>query len=86
MNTTYEKVRNVPDIIAIRKAILLAMERRHELVDVIYEAEDEDEAKAKIAVLLNVDSIAAGAILDQSLRQMLPGGRAHIQQLLTQSD
>ncbi|MBM7366064.1 GNAT family N-acetyltransferase [Gordonia hydrophobica] len=54
----------------ITDALLTAMERRHEVLDVIVEAEDRDAAATAIADLLGKSKLGAEAILNMSFYQL----------------
>ncbi|WP_328996561.1 hypothetical protein OG394_18110 [Kribbella sp. NBC_01245] len=62
----------------ILQTILAAIDRRHEIVDIVFDAASEDDALAKIAELLNVDQVMAGAVLDQQFRCLLPERRTRM--------
>ena len=54
----------------ITDALLTALERRHEVLDTIVEADNHSEAVAAIAELLDKSQLGAEAILDMKLDQL----------------
>ncbi|MGB3603249.1 GNAT family N-acetyltransferase [Gordonia sp. (in: high G+C Gram-positive bacteria)] len=54
----------------ITDALLSAMERRHEVLDIIVEAENRDTAATKIAALLGKSKLGAEAVLNMSFYQL----------------
>ncbi|MCR8895821.1 GNAT family N-acetyltransferase [Gordonia sp. GONU] len=54
----------------IADALLTALERRHEVLDAIVEAENHDEAVTAIVELLGKSQLGAKAILDMKLNQL----------------
>lgn len=54
----------------IADALLTALERRHEVLDAIVDAENHDEAVAAIVDLLGKSQLGARAILDMKLDQL----------------
>jgi hypothetical protein len=65
---------NVPPYLAV--ALLRAFEHRHEVVHLVYTADNETDAVRRIASLLEVDEHTATAVLNAPIRQMLPEERA----------
>ncbi|MGO3326963.1 GNAT family N-acetyltransferase [Gordonia sp. (in: high G+C Gram-positive bacteria)] len=59
----------------ITDALLTALERRHEVLDTIVEADDRDSAAAAIAQLLGKSQLGAEAVLNMSLHQLTKAGR-----------
>ncbi|MFT4043045.1 MAG: GNAT family N-acetyltransferase [Gordonia sp. (in: high G+C Gram-positive bacteria)] len=59
----------------ITDALLTALERRHEVLDAIVEADDHAAAVAAIADLLGKSQIGAAAILDMKLDQLTKAQR-----------
>ncbi|MBD0861149.1 GNAT family N-acetyltransferase [Gordonia sp. zg691] len=59
----------------IADALLTALERRHEVLDAIVEAENHDEAVAAIVELLGKSTLGAEAILDMKLDQLTKDDR-----------
>ncbi|MEP9395291.1 GNAT family N-acetyltransferase [Gordonia sp. VNK1] len=59
----------------ITDALLTALERRHEVLDTIVEADDHDEAAAALAALLDKSQLGAEAILDMKLDQLTKSER-----------
>lgn len=59
----------------IADALLTALERRHEVLDTIVEAEDHQEAVLAIATLLDKSQLGAEAILDMKLDQLTKSDR-----------
>lgn len=62
----------------ISKALLTALDRRHEVLDVIVDAEDHDEAVAKIAALLDISERGAEAVAGLSFAQITRESRRTI--------
>jgi GNAT superfamily N-acetyltransferase len=62
----------------ISKALLTALDRRHEVLDVIVDAEDRAEAVAKIAALLDISERGADAVAGLSFAQITRQSRRTI--------
>jgi GNAT superfamily N-acetyltransferase len=62
----------------ISKALLTALDRRHEVLDVIVDAEDRAEAVAKIAALLDISPRGADAVAGLSFAQITRESRRTI--------
>ncbi|AUH67135.1 MULTISPECIES: GNAT family N-acetyltransferase [Gordonia] len=63
----------------ITDALLTAMERRHEVLDAIVDAEDRDAAATAIADLLGKSKLGAEAVLNMSFYQLTKTERRHNQ-------
>ncbi|CAN5444067.1 GNAT family N-acetyltransferase [soil metagenome] len=78
------------DIAAIRreisKALLTALDRRHEVLDVIVDAEDRPAAVAKIAALLDISPRGADAVAGLSFAQITRDSRRTIAKELEDAD
>ncbi|WP_420041084.1 GNAT family N-acetyltransferase [Gordonia sp. MP11Mi] len=59
----------------ITDALLTALERRHEVLDTIVDADDRDSAAAAIADLLGKSKLGAEAVLNMSLHQLTKAER-----------
>ena len=59
----------------IADALLTALERRHEVLDAIVDAENHDQAVAAIVELLGKSRLGAEAILDMKLDQLTKDDR-----------
>jgi DNA gyrase/topoisomerase IV subunit A len=59
-------------------AMLAAIERRTEVVDLIAESETADEARASLRALLGISELAATAIIDLQLRRFAKLERSRI--------
>jgi GNAT superfamily N-acetyltransferase len=62
----------------IARALVLALERRHELLDVVVESEDYDAAIESIATALGTSSVAAEAVLRLSFDRLTKVSRNRI--------
>jgi hypothetical protein len=56
--------------------LLRAFEHRHELVHLLYSADDEADALHRIGRLLEIDEATAASIVEHPLRDLLPENRA----------
>ncbi|MET0899447.1 MAG: GNAT family N-acetyltransferase [Mycobacterium sp.] len=78
------------DIAAVRreisKALLTALDRRHEVLDVIVDAEDRPAAVAKIAALLDISERGAEAVAGLSFAQITRQSRRTIAKELDDAD
>lgn len=70
---TFERER-----LAMFRGLHSAIERRHELVDVLAISETSDEAILGIQRLLNVSSEVAEAVVDMQFRRLTVQGRSRI--------
>ncbi|GAA4664722.1 GNAT family N-acetyltransferase [Gordonia humi] len=59
----------------ITEALLTALERRHEVLDTIVEADDRDSAATAIADLLGKSKVGAEAVLNMSFHQLTKAAR-----------
>ena len=59
----------------IADALLTALERRHEVLDTIVEADNHDDAVAAIAALLGKSQLGSAAVLDMKLDQLTKNER-----------
>jgi DNA gyrase subunit A len=59
-------------------AMLAAIERRAEVMDLIAESESADEARASLRALLGISELAATAIIDLQLRRFAKLERSRI--------
>lgn len=59
----------------ITDALLSAMERRHEVLDIIVDAEDREAAATEIATLLGKSKLGAQAVLNMSFYQLTKAER-----------
>lgn len=62
----------------ITDALLKAMERRHEVLDVIVDSDDRDSAVHAIAELLGVSPLGCEAVIGMSLGQLTKDSRSRI--------
>ncbi|MEU5840956.1 GNAT family N-acetyltransferase [Rhodococcus sp. NPDC047139] len=70
----------------IAAALLRALERRHEVLDVIVDSNDRAEAVAKIAALLDTDDFCAEAVLNLPFRRLTQAERKKIREELDDLD
>jgi hypothetical protein len=61
------------------QVLLRAFEHRHELVHLLYTANDEADALRRIGTLLDIDQDTAAAITRRALGDMLPENRARLE-------
>lgn len=73
--TDHDKVLDRREIAA---ALLRALERRHEVLDVIVESHDRAEAVAKLASLLDTTEFCAEAVLNLPFRRLTRAERKKI--------
>jgi hypothetical protein len=74
---TTEKVPLASDRSRVAPQLLLrAFEHRHELVHLLYSADDEADALHRIGRLLEIDEATAASIVEHPLRDLLPENRA----------
>jgi DNA gyrase subunit A len=73
----YEKA-NARDRLEFLDAILAAIERRAEVIDLIAESESAGEARASLRALLGISELAATAIIDLQLRRFAKLERSRI--------
>lgn len=71
--------------VGIYQAVLLAMERRHDVMEAVWVSSDAEEARRRLRDQLGVDDIGAQAILDLQVHHLTSGGRqritGHLEQL-----
>ena len=60
--------------LSVLDAYLLAAERRADVMDVVAEARDQDEARRSVARLLDISEDAASGVLDLRLRRFTQTG------------
>lgn len=70
----------------ITDALLTALERRHEVLDVIVDAENREAAVEAIATLLGKSPIGVDAVLNMSLHQLTKDERRKNQEALADLD
>jgi DNA gyrase/topoisomerase IV subunit A len=73
-----DRERSVRSRLEVLDAILIALERRSEVIDVVAESESADEAKASLRVLLGISDLSATANLDLQIRRLAKRERARI--------
>jgi len=81
--TNHDKVLDRREIAA---ALLRALERRHEVLDVIVESKDRGDAVAKLASLLDTDEFCAEAVLNLPFRRLTQAERKKIREELDDLD
>ncbi|WP_345045172.1 DNA gyrase subunit A [Georgenia daeguensis] len=54
----------------ILKAVSAAVERRNEVLDAVAQSADTDEARGRLAVLMNIDEDAAEAVISMQFRRL----------------
>ncbi|UYP19465.1 GNAT family N-acetyltransferase [Rhodococcus sp. Z13] len=81
--TDHDKVLDRREIAA---ALLRALERRHEVLDVIVESHDRAEAVAKLASLLDTTEFCAEAVLNLPFRRLTRAERKKIREELDDLD
>ena len=64
--------------LSVLEAYLLAAERRADVMDVVAEARDQDEARRSVARLLDISEDAASGVLDLRLRRFTQTGVAEV--------
>jgi DNA gyrase/topoisomerase IV subunit A len=70
--------RHLVESLAIYEALVLAMERSHEILSLVETAADPDDAVAGVRRLLGVSHIQAIAVLDAQLRRFTLRDRGRI--------
>jgi DNA gyrase subunit A len=77
--------KNTDESVRIYQALLLAMERRHDVLDTVWASSTAEEARQRLRDQLGVDNIGAQAILDLQIHHLTSGGRermtGHLEQL-----
>jgi DNA gyrase/topoisomerase IV subunit A len=77
--------KNAQESIRIYQAVVLAMERRHDVLDAVWASSTAEEARQRLRDQLGVDDIGAQAILDLQVHHLTSGGRqrftGHLEQL-----
>ncbi|WP_448072076.1 hypothetical protein [Georgenia yuyongxinii] len=51
------------------KAVLAAIERRHEVADVVYSSSDADDARRRVSKLLGIEAGEAEAVISTQFRR-----------------
>jgi DNA gyrase/topoisomerase IV subunit A len=62
----------------ILRAVSAAAERRNEVLDAVANSDDTDEARGRLAVLLNIDEDAAEAVISMQFRRLSRQERASL--------
>jgi DNA gyrase/topoisomerase IV subunit A len=62
----------------IYQAVLLAVERRHDVLDAVWASSTTEEARQRLRDQLGVDDVGAEAILDLQVHHLTSGGRERI--------
>jgi len=77
--------KNTQESIRIYQAVVLAMERRHDVLDAVWASPTAEDARQRLRDQLGVDDIGAQAILDLQMHHLTSGGRqritGHLEQL-----
>lgn len=77
--------KNAQESVRIYQAVVLAMERRHDVLDAVWASSTAEEARQRLRDQLGVDDIGAQAILDLQVHHLTSGGRqritGHLEQL-----
>jgi DNA gyrase subunit A len=73
-----DRRRQVSESLAMYEALVMAMERRREVFEVVEAASDPDAAIAGVQRLLNVNEVEARAVLDVQLRRFTARDRARV--------
>ena len=72
--------------VGMYQAVLLAMERRHDVMEAVWAASDAEDARRRLRDQLGVDETGAHAILDLQIHHLTALGRqritGHMQELL----
>jgi hypothetical protein len=77
--------KNTQESARIFQAVLLAVERRHDVLDAVWASSTSEEARQRLRDQLGVDDVGAQAILDLQVHHLTSGGRkriaVHLEQL-----
>jgi DNA gyrase/topoisomerase IV subunit A len=65
-------------------ALLVALDRRHEVSDVVWASEDSDRAVERLRELLGVSEVAAIEILNTQWRRFTRDGRQFLQDAVSE--
>jgi DNA gyrase/topoisomerase IV subunit A len=65
--------------IEILDALLLSLDRRHEVADLIADSTDELEARDRLRELLQISEVAATEVLNMQWRRSTREGRSELQ-------
>jgi DNA gyrase/topoisomerase IV subunit A len=81
-----QKRKNTQESVRVYQAVVLAMERRHDVLDAVWASSTAEEARQRLRDQLGVDDIGAQAILDLQVHHLTSGGReriaGHLEQLV----
>jgi hypothetical protein len=69
---------NTQESARIYQAVLLAVERRHDVLDAVWASSTTEEARQRLRDQLGVDDVGAQAILDLQVHHLTSGGRERI--------
>ena len=88
----YDRERAGQDLL-VWEAVLSGVDRRHEVLDAIWDAPSEDQARARVQALLDLDEVSAEAVLSLQVRRMTAESRqvivdrlAEIRELMDRDD
>ena len=78
-----EDERRIRDHLMIVDALVRAVDRRDEVLQMIEDSEDEDEARRRVGQLLGVGELGSRAVLDMQVRRLT---RDHRQRLAVEAE
>ena len=67
--------RSTTDLLSAYEALLMALERRQEVLDAVWESSTTDEARLRLSALLGVEERHAQIILDMQVLHLTARGR-----------
>jgi DNA gyrase subunit A len=79
MSTEREHIRNRAEVL---RGLLTIADRRHQLIDALWEATDEREATEAVQRVLGVNDLQARAVLDLQIRRLSTSQMAKIHVML----
>lgn len=73
-----QRRKNTQESARVYRAAVLAMERRHDVLDAVWSSSTAEEARRRLRNLLDVDDVGAQAVLDLQVHHLTAGGRLRI--------
>lgn len=79
-----QRRKNTQESVRVYRAAVLAMERRHDVLDAVWSCSTGEEARQRVRNLLGVDDVGAQAVLDLQVHHLTGEGRQRITEHLQQ--
>jgi DNA gyrase/topoisomerase IV subunit A len=79
-----DQIRDRESRLELLDALLVALDRRHEVSDVVWASEDSDRAVQRLQKRLGVSAVAAVEILNMPWRRFTRDDRQHLQDAISE--